>query len=68
MAGKILDINGKLPKKTPAKPEVLEPTVTTEVEQWGILISWLRKKDYTPAMVRATIVLVEEKENAKSDT
>lgn len=36
------------------------PNVAPEVEKWGALVNWLRTKDYTPDMVRATILAYEK--------
>lgn len=45
-----------------------KPQVPPEVEQWGHLVSWLRAKDYTPTMVRATILDYEQKQKEEECT
>lgn len=44
------------------------PNVSPEVEKWGALVTWLRTKQYTPDMVRATILDYEEKECTGSES
>jgi len=43
------------------------PSVPPEVEQWGQLVAWLRAKDYTPTMVRATVLDYEEQQNSEKE-
>lgn len=39
-------------------PELSAPAAN-EVKQWGMLVGWLRKKGYTPSMVRGLVELCE---------
>jgi hypothetical protein len=55
--GRIIGANGQ-----PLDQGKPEPQIPPEIEQWGQLVAWLRAKDYTPTMIRATVLDYEERE------
>lgn len=65
---KILGPDGVPQNTRRTREEMKGPVVSHEVEQWGALVTWLRTKQYTPDMVRATILDYEEKECTGSES